>query len=70
MELKIPKGETAMVCYRNRNGVPVFLLTTKGAREFYFLYSVSESGALTKLGKARSPKELEQKYDVNAKLVI
>jgi len=64
MEINIPKNETGMVLYRNRQGIPVFLLTTKQQLDFYYLYSVSETGAVTKLGKSRSPKELEVRHDV------
>lgn len=68
MEINVPKNETGMVSYLNRHGIPVFLLTTKQPRDYYYLYGISEDGKLTKLGKAKSPKELEEKFDVESKM--
>ncbi|MDE6148533.1 MAG: hypothetical protein K2F81_00340 [Ruminococcus sp.] len=68
MELKIPKGEQAWVSYLNTKGELVFLLTSKPARDFYFLYEVAPDDNLTKLGKSRSPTELEEKFDVMSKM--
>lgn len=68
MELKIPKGERDWVGYNNANGETVCLLTSKAARDFYFLYEVNPDGSLTKLGKARTPTELEVKFDVASRM--
>lgn len=68
MEIKAPKNETGMVLYLNKYHIPVFFLTTKQPRDFYYLYEISEDGKLTKLGKAKSPKELEEKFDVDRKM--
>lgn len=68
MELKMPKGEQAWVRYLNTKGEHVAILTSKPSRDFYFLYEISPDGSLTKLGKARSPTELEEKFDVRSKM--
>jgi hypothetical protein len=48
------------VSYQKSDGTPSFILTSKPARDFYFLYEVLDDGSLKKLGKARSPTELEE----------
>ena len=44
-----------------------FILTSKESREFYFLYELVD-GEFKKLGKARTPKELEDKFEVSKKM--
>ena len=66
--LVIPKGERLWVSYFNGRGELAFILTSKEARDFYFLYEVSEGHTLKKLGKSRSPTELERKFSVNDRL--
>lgn len=39
----------------------VYYITSKDVRDYYFLYKTEKDKAV-KLGKARSPLELEQKY--------
>lgn len=68
MELKIPKGEKAWVRYCNSCGETMFVLTSKPARDFYFLYEVKPDGSLVKLGKACSPTELEEKFKVRSRM--
>ena len=68
MELKIPKGERAWVRYCKSNGEPILVLTSKPSRDYYFLYEVKSDGNLTKLGKARTPTELEEKFDVQSRM--
>ncbi len=66
--LKCPKGETVWVQYIDSSSNPAFILTSKeSSRDYYFLYEVTQAG-LVKLGKARSPTELEEKYKVVEKL--
>ncbi len=65
--MKIPKGETAWTGYLDRKGNLLFLLTSKETRDWYFLYA-AEGGELKRLGKARSPPELEAKYRVHEKM--
>ena len=67
--LKVPKGEQTWVGYYNRKGERIFLLTSKqNSREWYFLYEVCEDGKLKKLGRAHTPTELEEKYQVAEKM--
>lgn len=59
-----PKGEIAWVGYYNTDGEQVFILTSKPARDYYSLYEVLPDGKLNKLGKAKTPTELEKKFCV------
>lgn len=43
------------------------ILTSKESREFYFLYELID-GEFKKLGKARTPKELEDKFEVSKRM--
>lgn len=63
-----PKGETVWVQYVDRNQQTLFILTSKeSSRDYYFLYELT-GGSLKKLGKARSPTELEEKFRVFERL--
>lgn len=62
-EPKLPKGETVWVEYQNRNHDTLFILTSKETRDMYFLYELV-NGVFKKLGKAKEPPELEQKFKV------
>ncbi len=64
MEIKVPKSERSWTVYLNTNGEPILILTSKPARDFYFLNEVRPDGILQRLGKARNPIELEDKFDV------
>ena len=59
---KIPKSEIAWVTYLNAKGDPAFIMTSKPTREYYYLYEILKDGSLFKLGRARSPTELEEKF--------
>lgn len=60
----VPKGEMAWIGYYDTSHNLKFLVTSKSNnRDFYFLYEVVD-GTLKKLGKSRSPKELEEKFNV------
>lgn len=63
-KVKYPKGETVWVGYYDSNHNLRFIITSKQNREHYFLYRVSDSMELQKLGRSKSPKELEDKYNV------
>lgn len=66
-EPKYPKAERVWVSYYGTNHELLFILTSKeSSREYYFLYELVD-GAFKKLGKGRSPKELEEKYNVRQK---
>jgi len=68
MKIQHPKGEVVWVSYRNSKAQTVFLLTSKPSQDFYFLYEVLESGELKRLGKSRSPPELEEKFCVRSRM--
>lgn len=65
---KYPRGEQVWVDYYNANHELIYIMTSKeSSREYYFLYELVD-GVFKKLGKARSPKELEEKFDVDRKM--
>lgn len=68
MNIKFPKGEVVWVRYCDTKGNPVFVITSKESRDYYYLYEVNEDGSLKKLGKAKTPTELESKFGVKTKL--
>lgn len=67
--LKYPKGEFVWVQYYDKNGDQVGIMTTKPARDCYYLYGV-ENGEFVKLGKSASPLELETKYKMRQRMGI
>jgi hypothetical protein len=63
-----PKGEHIWVGYYSDKHELMFITTSKdSSREYYFLYEYSK-GKFKKLGKSRSPRELEEKFNVNMKM--
>ena len=67
-QIKYPKGEKVWVGYYDTQKNLRFIMTSKeNNRDFYFLYELVD-GQFKKLGKARSPKELEDKFEVSKKL--
>lgn len=62
MSLKFPSGEIVWVRYCN-SGDPQFIITSKPSRDYYYLYQVVEDG-IKKLGRAKTPPELEKKFRV------
>lgn len=66
--VKVPKGEHAWMGYYNKEDELLFLLTSReNDRSWFFLYE-NRDGELKKLGKARTPTELEEKYKVTEKM--
>ena len=66
--MQYPKGERIWTCYYSREKELLFIVTSKEtSREFYYLYEVS-GDKLNKLGKARNPRELEDKFGVIEKM--
>jgi len=58
------KGERVWVGYYNQAHELMFVITSKELnRDYYFLYECV-NGEFKKLGKARSPLELEEKFQV------
>ena len=60
MVIGIPKTEQKWVKRTTLNG-EIYYITSKENRDFYFLYK-EENGKAVKIGKAKSPLELENKY--------
>ena len=57
-----PKGETVWVQYHAAGGALRYILTSKaGDRNTYYVYELI-GGAFQKLGRGRSPVELEEKF--------
>lgn len=56
----IPKTERIWVKCITEKG-ETYYITSKDTRDYYFLYKMENDKAV-KLGKAKSPLELEQKY--------
>lgn len=66
-KLKYPKGEKVWTSYYTSSGNLMFVLTAKPQRDAYFLYELID-GEFKKLGRSKSPLELENKFDVWARL--
>ena len=57
----IPKSETIWVQTTAADGTVYYTTAKTNNREFYFLYKMVD-GKAVKLGKARNPKDLDDKY--------
>lgn len=70
-DFKFPKGEELCVTYHNVDGTTLFMMTEKALSDsFSFsLYEVSDD-TMVRLGRAKSPFELEEKFDVMAKCMV
>lgn len=63
-----PKGEHVWVGYYTEKHELMFIITTKeSTRDFYYLYELAD-GKFKRLGKSRSPRELEEKFEVDKKI--
>lgn len=60
---KLPDSEIVWATYYNVNGELLYVVTSKRSRDNYYLYKM-ESKALVKVGKADSPDELCDKYNI------
>ena len=56
----IPKTERRLTCVKNKDG-DTFYITSHPIQNVYFLYKLDGTKA-TKVGKASTPTELENKY--------
>ena len=65
LTFKSPRGEIVWTAYYDAGRRLRFFLTSKPLRDYYFLYSVEEDGSFKKLGKSKSPTDLEQKHKVD-----
>lgn len=61
MEPKFPKGEIVWTGHYDQNGVLRYIITSKSARDTYFLYEAAD-GKFIRLGKDKNPQVLEKKY--------
>lgn len=68
MIIKYPKNEIVFVSYYNAAGTPIFVLTSKPSRDVYYMYEVLNSGELKRVGRSKSPIDLEEKFDVRSKM--
>ena len=66
--LKIPASEILCVTYNNTKKETKFVITKSKIQNTYLLYSVSGE-KLTKIGKAKSPIELETDYNIRDELI-
>lgn len=67
--MKYPKGEIVWESYYSSNKEMRFIITSKAARDYYFLYEVV-NGEFKKLGKAKRPPELEERFNVIEKMSV
>lgn len=60
-----PKGERIWVGYYNQAHELKFITTSKeNSRDYYLLYELVD-GEFRRLGRSTSPKELEEKFEVD-----
>lgn len=67
MEPRYPSGETVWVRYVNSKGETICIITSKEARDWYYLYDLVD-GKFVKRGKAKEPPELIARFDVNERI--
>ena len=69
MAVKCPSKERVWWLYRNTKGENLFLMTSKkNSRDYYYLYKVLPDDSLEKLGRAKIPTELEDRFAVIEKM--
>ena len=68
-DLVYPKGEHVWVGYYTKDRNLLFIMTSKESRDFYYLYERID-GNFKKLGRAKSPQELEEKFEVDKRLGV
>lgn len=57
-----PKGEYGWLVFKDTDGNPLYIITSKGNREYYYMYQVFKDRSIKKLGRDKSPAELERKF--------
>ena len=62
-----PSGEIVWVRYVNNGGDTVCIITSKAARDWYYLYDLV-GDRFVKRGKAKTPPELVEKYNVRERM--
>ena len=68
-DLVYPKGERVWVGYYTKDHNLIFIMTSKESRDFYYLYELVD-GSFKKLGRAKSPQELEERFEVDNRLGV
>ena len=66
---KYPKGEIVWESFFDESRELRFIITSKPIRDAYFLYELVND-EFKKLGKAKTPPELVEKYDVEKKIGV
>ena len=66
-EYKYPRGEDVWTRYHTISGDLMFIMTAKSQRDFYYIYEFKD-GEFHKLGRSKSPLDLEKKFDIYTKL--
>jgi len=62
MKIKYPKNEIVWVRYISESSDPIYIITSKQIRDWYYLYKINSDGTLERIGRAKTPSELESKY--------
>ena len=62
--MKIPKTEIQWVGYYDADANLRYVITSKDIRDCYYLYQAVGNGEYEKLGKAKEPDKLIEKYNV------
>ncbi len=65
--IKYPKNEICWFHYFTSKHILMFLMTSNNSREWYYLYEFKD-GKFVKLGRGKSPTELENKFEVEKQL--
>ena len=65
--MKYPKGEIVWTGYYNINHELMFIVTSKPIRDFYYLYELV-GDEFKRVGRGKSPTDLERKYNVIDKI--
>lgn len=67
-DINIPKNETVWErIFDDHENLRFVVISSSTVRDWYYLYEVSQSGTLTKIGKAKTPPELKSKFSVEKK---
>lgn len=67
IKFKCPKNELKWTVYTNIHEEVVFRMTSNLSREIYYLYELIDN-EFKKVGRGRTPIELEEKFNIMARL--
>ena len=68
-DINIPKNETVWErIFDDRENLRFVVTSNAIVRDWYYLYEVSQSGTLAKIGKAKTPSELKLRFSVEERL--